>query len=101
MLSLFRAVVDRLKALLAAAAASELESEALARHAERKAELLRVAARYEAEGLGVVAGELRRQAGDIDWGSPLDGVPAFNGGGDRAALPQPAANAKRKPQGRG
>jgi hypothetical protein len=38
---LFRAVLDRIKVLLALSAALELEADALARHAERKAELLR------------------------------------------------------------
>jgi hypothetical protein len=60
MLSIFRALTDRLKALFATSAALELESEFIARDAERHAELLRQADRY-AEGLHEVAGQLRQQ----------------------------------------
>ena len=62
MLILFRAVVERLKGLFATAVAAEFETEFLARDAERRAELLRLAARYESEGLTTVAARLRTQA---------------------------------------
>ena len=61
MLILFRAVVERLKGMFATAAAAEFESEFMARDAERRAELLRLAERYEAEGLITVATRLRTQ----------------------------------------
>ncbi|MDB5313930.1 MAG: hypothetical protein JWO38_8132, partial [Gemmataceae bacterium] len=62
MLTLFRAVVDRLKVLFATAAAAELEAEFLAREAERRADLFRQADRYAADGLPVVAAGLRARA---------------------------------------
>jgi hypothetical protein len=66
MLWLFRKVVDRLKALLVADAALDLEAEFLARHADRKAELLRKADEYAEQGLADVAEELRAQAAQTD-----------------------------------
>lgn len=74
MFALFRAVLDRLKALLATSAALELEAEALARHAQRKAELLRLAEQYESEKLHTVARELRQHAESLDLQRPLAGV---------------------------
>jgi hypothetical protein len=74
MLSIFRAVVERIKALFATAAAQELEAEFLARHAERQAGLLRLADRYDAEGLHGVAADLRRQAAEVSLDRPLAGV---------------------------
>jgi hypothetical protein len=71
MLSLFRPRIDRVKALLALAAASELQAEALARQAERRAELLRKANDYEAEGLAAVAEQLRREADLLDAPQPV------------------------------
>jgi hypothetical protein len=70
MMSLFRYVVDRLKALVATAAAAELEAEFIARDAERKAELFRRAAQYEAEGLTLVAAGLRHQAENLSIERP-------------------------------
>jgi hypothetical protein len=69
-----RPLVDRLKALFATSAALDLEPELLARAAERKAELLRQAERYEAEGLPTVAAELRQHAQDNLLQRPLAGV---------------------------
>jgi hypothetical protein len=60
MLSIFRALTNRFKAIFATSAALELETEFVARQAERRAELLRQADRYEAEGLGGIARELRQ-----------------------------------------
>lgn len=71
MLSLFRAFTDRLKALFATNAAMELESEFLAREAERRAELHRQANRYEAEGLGGIAQHLRQRADNLLIERPL------------------------------
>jgi hypothetical protein len=112
MFSFFRAVIDRIKVLLATSAARELEADALARHAERKAELLRLAEQYESEKLHAVALELRQQAEALDWKQPLAGAKfslAFWQGADAPlALPAPtqepvqpitdAANSRRKPR---
>ena len=59
---LFRAITDRLKALFVADVASDLEAQFLARNAERKADLLRQAQKYEDEGLKSVAHQVRQQA---------------------------------------
>jgi hypothetical protein len=71
MLSLFRALIDRLKALFATAAAQELEAEFLVRHAEQKADLLRRAAHYDKQGLPALAAELRQQAECFSIRQPL------------------------------
>jgi hypothetical protein len=63
MLRLFRAVIERLKLLFAGAAVRELELDCLAAQAQRRAELLRLANAYEADGLTAVAAGLRRQLG--------------------------------------
>lgn len=112
MFHLVRAVIDRLKALLATSAALELEADALARHAERKAELLRLAELYEAEKLPTVALELRQHAEALDWKQPLAGtmiaLASWQSTNAPAALPAPAkklvqpvshpANSRRKPR---
>ena len=69
--SLFRALLDRLKAYFAVAAAQELELEVQIRQAERQAELLRLADRYERDGLTDVARNLRQQAAALGTGQPL------------------------------
>lgn len=74
MLTLFRALVERVKALFITTAALDLEADFVALHAERKADLLRQAARYEEEGLHGIADHLRRQAEEIDVQRPLAGV---------------------------
>lgn len=71
MLAFFRALADRLKALFLTDAALDLEAHVLSRAAERKADLLRQAASFEAEGLTLVGSELRQQAAAIDLGRPL------------------------------
>ena len=55
MFSLFKALFARLKALFVTDAALDVEAEFLARDAERKANLLRQADRYEQEGLHGIA----------------------------------------------
>jgi hypothetical protein len=94
MFHLFRAVIDRIKLLLATSAALELEADALARHAERKAELLRLAQQYESEKLPAVAQELRRHAEALDWKQPLVDVvtslASWQGADAPPALPAPA-----------
>jgi hypothetical protein len=75
MLSAFlRALTERLKALFATGAALELEAESLARDAERQAELLRQAQRYDTEGLHGIADHLRRQAQALSAQRSLAGV---------------------------
>jgi hypothetical protein len=74
MLTLFRALLDRLKALFALSAARALEAGSLALDAERRADLLRQADRYDAEGLPAVARYLRRQAEVVGGQPPLAGV---------------------------
>src|SRR3954470_4021671 len=69
---LFRAVSDRIKAVLTAHAALELEAELIARHVERKAELLRKADQLESEGLGDLAAELRQHARRTDLNRPAE-----------------------------
>jgi hypothetical protein len=112
MFNLFRAVIDRIKILLATSAALELEADGLARHAQRKAELLRLAEQYESEKLHAVALELRQQAEALDRKQPLAGVrialASWQGADTPAALPAPtqepvqpiahAANSRRKPR---
>jgi hypothetical protein len=74
MLSIFRVIIDRVKALFAVSAAQELESEILLRDAERKAELLRQADRYDGEGLRGIATHLRLGADAVTVQRPLAGV---------------------------
>jgi hypothetical protein len=74
MLTLFRALSERVKALFITTAALDFEADLLARDAERKAELLRQAGRYEEEGLHAVAEPLRRQAEALSLQRPLAGV---------------------------
>ena len=94
MFHLFRAVIDHIKVLLATSAALELEADALARHAEREAELLRLAQQYESEKLSAVAQELRQHAEALNPQQPLAGatisLSAWQGTDRPAALPAPA-----------
>jgi hypothetical protein len=94
MFHLFRAVIHRIKVLLATSAALELEADALARHAERKAELLRLAQQYESEKLPAIAQELRQHTETLDLKQPLAGattsLASWQGTDAPAALPAPA-----------
>jgi hypothetical protein len=99
LMSLFRAITDRLKALFASNAAMELESEFLAREAERRAELHRQADRYDAEGLRGIAQHLRQRADTLLIERPLaNTLPAIehllgtNGQADLPLLNAPATN---------
>lgn len=74
MIALFRAVIERVKALFITTAALDLEAEFVARHAERQAELLRQADRYAEEGLHGIADHLRRRAEALDLQQPLASV---------------------------
>jgi len=74
MLRLFRALAARIKALFIADAALEIQTEMAIRNAERKAAMLRLAARFEAEGLTSVASNLRKQAEALDLRQSPDGI---------------------------
>jgi hypothetical protein len=95
MFHLFRAVINRIKVLLATSAALELEADALTRHAERKAELLRLAQQYESEKLPAVAQELRQHAEVLNLQQPLAGamvaLASWQGTDSPVALPAPAS----------
>jgi len=71
---LFRALTDRLKAMFIADVATDFEAQLLARAAERKAELLRQAQRYDDEGLKSIAQHVRQQAEGLDIQRPLSSV---------------------------
>ena len=62
MIKLLNALVARIKAMFAANAALEIQADFAVRSAERKAGLLRLAAKYDEEGLTSVAHDLRQQA---------------------------------------
>lgn len=74
MLTLFRALADRLKALFVVDVGLDFEADFVARDAERKAALLRQAACYQNEGLAEVAHELRQRAEAISSQRPLDSI---------------------------
>jgi hypothetical protein len=74
MFSIVTALIARLKALFVTHAALEIEAELIASCAERRAELLRQAKRYEEEGLQGIAQNLRRQAEDLSVQKPLSSV---------------------------
>ena len=103
MLGLFRALVERVKAVLAVRAAQEIEADAIAHAAQRKAELLALAVKYEAEGQPEVAGELRAKVAQLEADRPLAGVlPAVEhltggtaGGEERPRTALPARGAGR------
>lgn len=71
---LFRALTDRLKALFVADVATDFEAQLLARDAERKAELLRQAQKYQDEGLTGVAQDLRQRTESLGIERPLASV---------------------------
>ena len=74
MFAIFRALSERLKALFVADVAQDFEAQLLGREAERRAELLRRAARYDGEGLHGIAHHLRRQGEQLDVQAPLASV---------------------------
>jgi hypothetical protein len=96
MLGLFRALVERVKAVLAVRAAQEIEADALAHAAQRRAELLGLAARYEAEGQHEVAAEVRAAVGRVDADRPVAVVlPAVSHlAGEGEEKPRPALPAR-------
>jgi hypothetical protein len=76
MFSIIRALIDRFKVLFVTHAVLELEAELIAINGERKAELLRHADIYEAEGLQSIAQEIRQQVETLAPGQPLGSVVA-------------------------
>jgi hypothetical protein len=74
MVSIVKAIIARVKALFVTHAVLELEAELIASCAERKAELLRQANRYEEEGLQGIAQHLRQQADQLSAQKPLGSV---------------------------
>ena len=90
MFSIVRVLIDRFKVLFVTHAVFELETDLIAIRGERKAELLRRADGYEAEGLKNVAQELRHQA---DAGQNTRQRPG--NGGAFASGPRGAGQARR------
>lgn len=71
MLSLYQLLVDRLKVVVLANVGLDLEADCLTQDAARKAELLRLAQDYEAEGLNEVAEEIRASMQTLQPDQPL------------------------------
>ena len=93
MLWIFQEAVARLKALLIADVALDLEGQFLARHADRKASLLEQAEQYEQQGLAELAAEVRGQVDQFVIDRPLAWVQAVFGvppseGTDRRSIPE-------------
>lgn len=80
MFQLIRSVIDRVKAMFTLDAMLDLEQQFATRMAERKAELMRSADRYEREGLKAIAADLRRQAESLSEQRPLETVVPFLAG---------------------
>jgi hypothetical protein len=74
MFSIIRALIERFKVMFVTHAVLELEADLIAVRGEHKAELLRRAASYEAEGLQSVAQEIRQQAESLAPDKPLGSV---------------------------
>lgn len=70
MIAFICALIERFRARIAAATL-DVEAGLIIKHAERKAVLLRLASRYEAEGLPTVAAEVRQRAERISFTKPL------------------------------
>lgn len=77
MITLFRSVIDRVKAMFTLDAMLDLEQRFAERQAERKADLIRTADRYDREGMPKVAVDLRRQADELSEQRPLQSVMPF------------------------
>ena len=77
MIQLFQSVINRVKAMFTLDAMLDLEQHFLTRHAERKAELIRAARRYQRQGMTGIAADLRRQAETLSEQRPLQTVLPF------------------------
>ena len=74
MLTLFRAISDRIGALFATHVALDFEQQLLLHHSDRKADLLRRARQLEDDDLPELAAELRDQADRMSVQRPLASV---------------------------
>jgi hypothetical protein len=74
MTELFHVVSERLKAIFTAHTALELEAELIAHHIERKATLLKQAAKLEKDGFKDLAEELRGHTAGINPRHPVEAV---------------------------
>lgn len=79
MIRLIQSVIERVKALFTLDAMLDLEQQFATRQAERRAELMRAADRYQKEGLTAIADDLRRQANELSEQRPLQTVVPFLG----------------------
>ena len=77
MIRLFQSVINRVKAMFTLDAMLDLEQHFLTRHAERKAELIRAARRYQRQGMTGIAADLCRQAETLSEQRPLQTVLPF------------------------
>jgi len=77
MIRLIQSAINRVKAMFTLDAMLDLEQQFVTRQAERKAELIRTADRYEQEGLTAIAADLRRQAETLTEQRPLQTVVPF------------------------
>jgi hypothetical protein len=74
MTELFHVITARLKTILTAHVALEVETDLIAHHIHRKANLLKLANTLEKEGLNDLAAELRQHAGELDPRRPVGSV---------------------------
>src|SRR4051794_40585287 len=74
MIAFLQSLLYRLKALLLAEAAFDLEVEFMSRRAAEKAELLRQAQQYDHDGLGEIARALRAEVQALSTEQPLASV---------------------------
>ncbi len=74
MISMLKALSDRLKALLLTDAALDIEATLLSRQADRVATLLVEADQHDEHGCPIVATELRRQAERLSLERPLASI---------------------------
>jgi hypothetical protein len=77
MFSMIRTMMDRFKCLFMTQAVLELQSAVIVACADRKAELLRRAARFDEEGLADIAAYLRRQVESLSTEKSLVSVLAI------------------------
>ena len=76
MFSIVRALMDRFKALFLSQSILELQADLIVTCADRKADLLRRAERFEQEGMADIAAYLRQQVESLSTENPLAGVVA-------------------------
>jgi hypothetical protein len=96
MIRLFQSVINRVKAMFTLDAMLDLEQHFLTRHAERKAELIRAARRYQRQGMTGIAADLRRQAETLSEQRPLQTVLPFLESEPEARVPAAASSTDRR-----